>query len=146
MHEELLEKLWAYIAEFNPELMFSLQENYSVRSYLDGKMETVRPLLDSLVGQPDYVVTEVCMAHLTADLKPSRYQYIRQILETDFAAVASVMREGGTLTCEIISMIEECEPLFEAFGFSEETEDDRQLMYAVIGTIDRYLTSADLSV
>lgn len=36
MKTTLKEKLWDYIIENNPELMFSLQEDYSVQKYLDG--------------------------------------------------------------------------------------------------------------
>lgn len=146
MQQQLLEKLWAYIAEFNPELMFSLQENYSVRSYLEAKVKSVEWLLESLHGIPEHLITELCMNELTADLKPSKYQYIRKILERDFGAVTEVMRENGVLTCEIISMIENCTPIFRQHAFSEATIDNRELQCAVIGSIEAYLTQADLSV
>ncbi len=79
MEQSLKEKLWAYIIENNPELMFSLQEDYSVQKYLDDKVSALRSPLEQLqqLGLPPYIIEEQAMEELTADLKPSKFHYIR---------------------------------------------------------------------
>jgi len=52
-------------------------------------------------------------------------------------------QDAGVLTYEILNMIKMCNPIFDAFHFSEEMEDDRLLAYAVIGTVEEYLQETD---
>ncbi|MBC9797591.1 hypothetical protein [Sinomicrobium weinanense] len=141
MEQSLKEKLWAYIIENNPELMFNLQEDYSVQQYLDRKIEALRPRLrqwkkDSL---PPYIIEEQAMLELTADLRPSRFHYIRDILEKEFLPDFLRFREAGVLTHEVVNLIGTCKEIFEAIGFSEENRKSRRLRYAVIRTISEYL-------
>jgi hypothetical protein len=71
MEKILTEKLWDYIVANNPELMFSLQENYTVMKYLAGKVKGLQATLESLRAQeqPEYIILEICMTELTAQLK-----------------------------------------------------------------------------
>ena len=75
-------------------------------------------------------------------MRPSRYQYILDILEEEFLQAYSRFREMGVLTYEIINMIAACNPVFEKLGFTDEKEDDRQLRYAITGTIGEYLENS----
>ena len=88
MQTQLKEKLWAFIVHNNPELMFNLQEDYSVTTYLDSKVKDIMPLAEQLLSEnrPDYVVEELCLEQMTEELKPSRYQYLLSILEEEFSA------------------------------------------------------------
>ncbi|UPZ36490.1 DUF1896 family protein [Sphingobacterium sp. PCS056] len=137
----LKEKLWAYIIEHNPELMFDLQENYSVGSYLDEQIKSVMPLADELLeaGQPDYIVQEQCMAELTAALKPSKFLYIKSVIEEEFPDDFDRLKEEGTLTYEVINLLQICTETFNQFDFSVETEDNRHLRYAIIAEVHNYL-------
>lgn len=137
----LRETFWQFIVEHNPELMFSLQEDYSVMSYLDCKMASIQPMLEGLKmsGQPRYAIIDQCMETLTEDLKPSRYEYIKALLEKDFAKQAEELRENGTMTFELVGMIEAFQSVFEQFNFNEANEEDPRLAYAIIGLIDAYL-------
>lgn len=136
-----MEKLHSYIVTNNPDLMLGLQENLSVTSYLEEKMSLIDPMLETLQkeGKPAYIIEELCMNELMKDLRPSKFNYIKEILETEFEDKFKQFRESGILTYEIVNMIAVCKPVFDNMRFSEENEDDRMLQYAIIGTIQEYL-------
>ncbi|RNL88476.1 DUF1896 family protein [Sinomicrobium pectinilyticum] len=141
MEQSLKERLWAYIIENNPDLMFSLQEEYSVQQYLDQKMDTLRPQLLQWQKEqlPLYIIKEQAIRELTSDLRPSRFHYIRDILETEFTTDFLRLKEAGALTYEGVNLVEACKEAFEAIGFSEENKESRRLRYAVMGIIAQYL-------
>lgn len=141
MKTTLKEKLWDYIIENNPELMFSLQEDYSVQQYLDDKISAISPQLEQWKeeGLPPYIIEEQAMLRLTADLRPSRFHYIREVLETEFEQSFLEFKESGTLTYEVVNLVDACKEVFEAIGFSEQNLQSRRLRYAIIGTIAQYL-------
>lgn len=137
----LKEKLWAYIVHNNPDLMFNLQEDYSVTRYLDEKVNGIMPMAERLLMErkPLYVIEELCVKEMTEELRPSRFLYIGEVLEQEFPEDWQRLREDGLLTYEIINMMESCRELFESFSFSSENEDDRMLRGAVIGQVAEYI-------
>ncbi len=141
MVEKLKEKLWAYIVHNNPDLMLSLQEDYSVTRYLDEKLNGILPMVDSLLaeGKPQYVIEELALNELIADLKPSKFLYIRSVLEEEFPDDFKRLSEDGVLTYEVVNLIAACKETFDTFNFSTETEDDRHLRYAIIAQVHDYL-------
>ena len=141
MQSMLTEKLWAYIVHNNPDLMFSLQEDYSVSRYLEEKVSTVMPMVAQLTdeGKPPYIIEELCLNTMTEELKPSRYQYIRSVIEEEFNADYERMKESGTLTYEVVNLIEACKGIFSDFDFNSENEANRHLRYAIIGQVHDYL-------
>jgi hypothetical protein len=141
MQSMLTEKLWTYIVHNNPDLMFSLQENYSVTRYLEEKVNAVMPMATQLLGEgrPQYVIEELCLNAMTEELKPSRYQYIRLVIEEEFNADYERMKENGTLTYEVVNLIEVCKGIFSDFEFNSENEENRHLRYAIIGQVHDYL-------
>ena len=143
MQEMLKEKLWAYIVQNNPDLMLNLQQDFSVTGYLEQKVFNVQPLLKKLLAQdkPAYVIEELCMAELTKDLRPSRFNYILSVLEDEFGQDFLRIKESGLLTYEIVNLISESETVFETFGFTQVNEQDRILRYAIAGTIRQYMES-----
>ena len=142
METALKEQLWSYIASNNPELMYDLQEEYKVTDYLDNKvagiMSEVEHLLDD--GLPAITVQEICLERLTEDLKPSKFQYIKNVLEQEFPIAYEALQESGMLTYEVINLIGSCERIFERFSFNEHTLDNIRMRYAVMGEIDFYLS------
>lgn len=140
MKSILTEKLWAYIAHNNPDLMFSLQEDYSVTRYLEEKVNAVMPMVSQLLdeGKPQYIIEELCLNTMTHELKPSRYQYILSVIEEEFNADFGRMKENGTLTYEVVNLIEACKGIFSDFNFNSENEA-RHLRYAIIGQVHDYL-------
>jgi hypothetical protein len=141
MHKILKEKLWAYIVHNNPDLMFDLQEDYSVTRYLDEKVKAIMPTAERLLSErkPLYVIEELCVKEMTEELRPSRFLYIREMLEEEFPDDWQRLREDGLLTYEIINMMESCREIFDSFKFSTENEDDRLLRGAIIGQVQEYL-------
>ncbi|HVW95872.1 MAG TPA: hypothetical protein VHA56_07885 [Mucilaginibacter sp.] len=137
MQELLKLKLKDFLQQNRPDLLISLQQEGQTGIYLDDKTESLDGLPEKLLaeGRPPYVITELCMAALTADLGESRFQYLAELLDTDFLPMADSLRVNGLLTYELINLMEECNPVFEEMGFNAE---DRMLRYAIAGTIQEY--------
>lgn len=143
METILIEKLREYIIQNNPDILINLQTDFSVTQYLEEKVQSIQPLLNELLteGKPTYIIEELCLNELTKDLRPSKFNYIRNVLEEEFAQDFLLMKKMNTLAYEIMNMISECESVFEILGFTEETDDSRDLRYAVAGTIQQFLES-----
>ncbi|WP_423147802.1 DUF1896 family protein [Rubrolithibacter danxiaensis] len=141
MQTLLIEKLRAYIINNNPDVLIELQLDFSVTQYLEQKVAAIQPFLEALLSEnkPAYIVEELCLNALTKDLRPSKFNYIRSLLEEEFKPDFLLMKETGTLTYEIVNLINAGKPVFETLGFTEENEDDRSLYYAIAGTIHQYL-------
>lgn len=142
MQHVLMEKLRSYIAANNPDLLISLQGGFSVTQYLKDKVDLVMPIVDNLIREdkPQYIIEELCMNELTADLRPSKFHYIQKIIEEEFADDYKRLAEAGVLTYETVNLIDACKEVFETFEFSEENEDNRFLRYAIIAEIHNYLS------
>ncbi|MBC5862865.1 hypothetical protein [Flavobacterium turcicum] len=141
MEDVLKEKLWLYIINNNPDLMFTLQEEYRVSEYLNEKIVTVKSIVDELLEEatPQYIIEEICLNLLTEDLKPSRYVYIRLLLEEEFQSNYNQFYESGILIYEVINLVESCKEVFETIGFTNENEDNTFLKHAIIGQMAVYL-------
>jgi hypothetical protein len=140
MQQTLMEKLHQFLVENNIDLLISLQLKSKVSSYLKNKVDSISPLLDDLLAEntPAYIIEERCMQELTKDLRPSRFNYIRAILEEEFEMNFNSLVESGILTYELINLINACKPVFETVGFTEVNENDRGLRYAIVGAIKEY--------
>jgi len=141
MKEILTQKLHAYLVDNHLDLLIALQEEHRLDHYISGKVDSVKDLCESLEGEnrPSYVIEALCLEELTRDLRPSRFNYMTELLETEFEADYLRMKNSGILTYELINLIGACEPIFEVFAFGEENEDSRELKYAVMGMISEYL-------
>jgi len=139
MKKILFNKLHEYIRENNPDLLFQLEEDRKVTEYLSDKISTVSALIRQKdIGEPAYIIEDACMDILTQDLRPSKFNYISNVLEEDFADTHQQLQESGAFKFEVISMISRCQSVFEDLNFSEENEDNQFLRYAIIGTIKEY--------
>jgi hypothetical protein len=141
MEDILKEKLWFYIIHNNPDLMFTLQEEYSVTDYLNKKVNGVKSIMEDMLseGTPQYIIEEICLNVLTEDLKPSRFIYIRSLLAEEFEKTYTTFHESAILTYEVINLMESCREVFETIGFTNENEEDPTLRNALIGQIADYL-------
>jgi len=141
MKEQLIQKLYSYLLQNQLDLLIALQEDHRLDHYLRTKVDSVSELLEQLQAEkrPAYVTEALCLEELTRDLRPSRFNYMTELLEQEFEAEYQKMRNSGILTYEVINLIGACEPIFEVFGFGEESEDSRELKYAVMGMISEYL-------
>ena len=143
MKDMLKEKLWTYIVHNNPDLMLNLQQDFSVTHYLEEKMNGIQPLTSQLLAEnkPGYIIEELCMAELTKDLRPSKFNFICDILEEEYEQDFQRIKESGLLIYEIVNLISESETVFETLGFTEINEQDQMLLYAIAGTIRQYMES-----
>lgn len=142
MQEFLTNKLHQYISENNPDLLIVLEEKNETGSFINSKVKGIESLLTELKkeNKPEYIIEDVCMDALTKDLRPARYNYIKNILEEEFEYAFYNFQKSGVLLYEIINIINCSEDIFNAFDFTEENENNRVLRYAVTGLISEYLS------
>jgi len=143
MKTQLIRQLHNYLLQNHTDLLIALQEEHRLEPYLRQKVDSLGDLLAQLQEEkrPLYVIEALCLEELTRDLRPSRFNYMRELLETEFEKPYQRLRDSGILTYELINLIGACEPIFEVFAFGEETEDSDQLKHAVMGMIAEYLES-----
>ena len=124
MQEMLKEKLWTFIVHNNPDLMMNLQQDFSLTDYLEQKVFNIQPLISQLLAEnkPGYIIEELCMAELTKDLRPSKFNYIRGVLEEEFELDFLRIKESGLLTYELINLITESETVLETLGCMKDNE------------------------
>lgn len=137
MQTVLKEKLWAYIVHNNPDLLLELQESNTVASYLEEKASGILPIADQMftLGNSAYVVEEFCLMEMTKELRPSKYNYIRSVLEDEFPSDYERLNQSGILVYEVLNMLRACQPVFEDFSFTHETQESNKLRHAVIVSI-----------
>ena len=142
MQEILMRKLHEYIRENNPDVLLQLEADTTVTKYLTNKVSAADSLLHQLEnGQPGYIIQDACMELLTQDLKPSRYNYICNILEEEFESSYLQFKAAGIMQFEAINLIKYCKAVFDDLNFNEENEGNRFLRYVIIGSISEYLES-----
>ena len=141
MQGKLINNLYQYIRANNPDILLDLEETGSVTTYLSNKVSSVDYLYkqSKKEGKPLYIIEELCMNFLTQDLKPSRYNYIRNLLEAEFEIKYKELIESSLLLYEVSNMIKYCQSVFDDLNFSEENEDNRFLRYAITGVVKEYL-------
>lgn len=141
MEATLLENFRVYLVNNNPELVLMNVERYSLSRYISDKMEQVRPLMKRLLeeGHPGYLVSLICHSKLIEGLRPSKANYIKEILESDFPTENFRMKEYGVLTYGVVNLIELCEPLFQAYSFNEENLLSQLLRCDVVSVVHDYL-------
>ena len=137
-------KLLEYIIQNNPEVIFASQESGKrLSDYIEEKVKSLNGFMEPLIaqGKPLYDIEKLCMDELTKDLRPSKFAYIRQLLEEEFEPHFARLRENGSLTYEIVNLIKVCSRAFEAIEFSEENKHSRVLHYAIREMIHDYFQS-----
>ena len=138
MQDTLIKKLHDYIRENNPDVLVLLEEEKALTAYLEDKVALVKDIIQS--GKSGYIIEEECMNILTRDIRPSRFNYLAIILEEEFQESYKQFQNSGVLRFELINLINQCQPIFEGFHFSESNEDDSNLRYAIIESVNEYLT------
>ena len=141
----LIGKLHSYMVQHHTDLLIALQEDHRLSHYLSSKVDSISGLIEQYrqENRPAYVIEALCLEELTRDLRPSRFSWMRELLEEEFPGDYDRMNKSGILTYELINLIGGCEPIFEVFRFGEDTEDSRQLKYAVMDMIDEYLENPE---
>jgi hypothetical protein len=146
MRSLLHDQFHAYLVDHNPELILGLPPQRSLAAYINEKIAGIDDQLQHLLATEiaqDQII-ERCMESLISELRPSRYLYLKEIMEEEFPGDHLVMREAGTLTYELVNLVTACSPIFKTLGFAEENQDNRILRYAVIGQTREYLSATQL--
>ncbi|MEO7984230.1 MAG: hypothetical protein ABI688_09125 [Bacteroidota bacterium] len=140
MQEILIRKLHDYIRDNNPDLLLTLEEENRVTDYLYDTVASVDHLINQLFAdnKPSAFIEEHCMEEMTRQLKPSRFNYLKTILEDEFPGEFERLHHTGILETEIINLISVCDPVFHELNFSEENDNDRYLRYAITGAVYEY--------
>lgn len=140
MEEILINKLHQYIRENNPDVLVHLEEDGVLSEYLASKVNAVYTLINQLdKGEPAFIIEDVCMDVMTQDLKPSKYNYIHNIIKEEFEDAYLRFVASGVLRYEVINLINYCRSVFKDLNFSKENEDNRFTHYAIAGMIGEYL-------
>jgi hypothetical protein len=139
MQTQLQTNLYEYLKKNDPDLLVQLNEEDSLGTYLLEKVAYVWSDTEALMRQlSPSMYEELCMYRLTQDLKPAKYNYMLNVLEEDFEKKYLELVNAGLLITETINLVQYCTPIFEDLNFSEKTEDNRFIRYAVIGMIQEY--------
>lgn len=148
MQNILMNKLLEYIRDNNPDILFELEASQGVTAWLTNKVSTVESLIKEMKEQllPDYQIEEACIREMTEELRPSKYNYILNLLEEEFEQEYNKLLQSGLLQHEVINMINRCLPIFSDLNFSEENEDNNFLRYAIINAVSEYLYSENETV
>ena len=137
MQELLVTKFHQHLKESHPELVLQLQEEGRLRLYLHESALSVESRMNELLAKkiPVTEVEQQCLSELVQTLPPSKYNFLNELLETDFPEQHQSLLQCGLLTTELINLITHCDPVFKGIGFAE---DDHYLRYLLIGTMSDY--------
>jgi hypothetical protein len=138
MTNRLQSLLLGYIRENNPELLLQLEQDDALHAWVMEKILEVELVLNS--AKPTLLNEKECMEILTADLKPSKFKYIRDLFEAEFTTEYERMQKAGTLNYELLNMVSACHDLFDDMPLREDMENPH-LDHAVAGVINDYLQS-----
>ena len=141
IQQHLKENLWAQIVVNNPALMLQLQQENLISSYLQDKLDGIQGQIEQLTaeGKPQYIIEELCLQELTADMRPYRFNYLLHVLEEEFSYFYQQWSQSGVLTYETVNLQKVCDPVFDELRLTEENAEDSQIYYAITAIIDSYL-------
>lgn len=129
MKKQLEGLLYEYLKENNPDLFVLLDEADALHAFVLAEIEEVSHL----------VTIEECMDAMTVELRPSKYLYIKNILEDEFPFDYQQLSDCGILKYEVINMVAACDPVFDEFPLTEESEVYEHLKFEVMGVMSDYL-------
>lgn len=137
MQELLFNGFHVHLRENHPELVLQLQEEGQLQPYLHSAVQSVEGMMNALLEKelPVPEVEQQCLEQLQKTLPPSKYNFLKELLEAAFPERYASLLECGLLTTELINLITYCDPVFEGLGFEE---DDAYLRYMLIGTVSDY--------
>ncbi len=139
MIDKLQGLLLGYIKENNPELLWQLEEDDALHAWVLEKIREVELVLNQ--SKPSPMSETNYLEMMTADLKPSKFRYLRNLFEAEFSDDYDRMMKAGTLTYELVNMVSACHTVFEDMPLIEEMENPH-LDHAVAGIISDYLQGA----
>lgn len=141
MRQQLIRKFLAHVRENHPDILFDLGDNEALMQWMNDRLIEVSGIIQQMkkTYKPDGKIISACMEELTQNLLPSRYNYIRDILQDEFEEDYSRFVRLGILQFEAVNMVIYCRSTFDDLRFSVENEDNRFTRYAITGLIKDYL-------
>ncbi len=140
MTNQLQGLLLDYIRENNPKLLNQLVIDDGLHQWVIEKIKEVELVLSN--AKPSQLTNTSFMEIFQTNLQPSRFRYVRELLEAEFTDVYDRMLQSGTLQYELVNMVSACHHLFEETPFIEGM-DNPQLDHAVAELINDYLEIPD---
>lgn len=139
--ERLIGNLWAFIKINNPELALELQESDREDEYLNAKVDSVYDYFLQLTNAKTSheAIDELCMNRLTADLQPSRFNYLTAVLKDEFCGIYRIWYQKGRRVELTIKLTGFCKPVFDLMGLRCEKPTHDCLYYAITEQIQAYL-------
>ncbi|CAL1519140.1 hypothetical protein [Chitinophaga sp. MM2321] len=143
MKTKFKKRLQEFLQENHPELMLLFAERGTLPQYLEDRVSLISPLMDELMeqGEDEAQIVALCIAEIAKPLGPSKYQYLKAVLQEEFPKEFQQYEDAGVLKFELTKMILVCLPAFEAFDFSLEKLDDHFMRHMIIAELHDYLLS-----
>ena len=136
MKNRLQDLLLDYIREHNPELFQQLLRDDALHVWVLDKIKEVDMVLTQ--SKPFKAIEAECMERMTADIRPNRIRYVRDLLEERFSDEYDQLLISGLLNYELVAMTSLCKTLFEQYPPVEEIENP-ELDQQVVRIISDYL-------
>ena len=136
MKNRLQDLLLDYIREHNPELFQQLLRDDALHVWVLDKIKEVDMVLTQ--SKPFKAIEAGCMERMTADIRPNRIRYVRDLLEERFSDEYDQLLISGLLNYELVAMTSLCKALFEQYPPVEEIENP-ELDQQVVRIISDYL-------
>lgn len=136
MKNQLEDLLLAYIRENNPDLFQQLLADDALHVWVLDKIKEVELVLTQ--SKPTQQKEMECMEQMTADLRPERIRYIRDLLEERFTSEYEDLIAVGLLSYELVAMTARCQDLFDNYPLHEGM-DHAELDRLAVATISEYL-------
>ncbi len=137
-----------YLKSHHPDLALEWNLSEALHEMIDQQLNHVKPLLEKLSTAELHTddILEQCLNQLIAELPVSRFDYITELLSTEFEQQHKQLLSTGLLPYECMNLLQHCKPVFDKLNFSLTNEDDSFIRNAMIAAISDYFESAQEQV
>lgn len=129
-----------YLNNHHPELLLQWRLGEALHETIERQLDQAKPLLEKLSTAELYTddILEQCLNELISVLPVSRFDYIKELLSTEFEQQHEQLLSSGLLPYECMNLLQHCKPVFDKLNFSLTNEEDPFIRYAVIAAISDY--------
>ncbi|HLP37005.1 DUF1896 family protein [Lacibacter sp.] len=129
-----------YLNNHHPDLLLEWRQAGALHETIERQLDQAKPLLEKLSTAELHVddILEQCLNELISVLPASRFDYITQLLSTEFEQQHEQLLSSGLLPYECMNLLQHCKPVFDNLNFSLANEDDSFIRYAMIAAISDY--------
>lgn len=129
-----------YLKHHHPDLLLEWRLAGALHETIEQQLDRVQPLLNkqSTDELHPYDIVQQCLLELIAEIPPSRFDFIRELLSTEFEQQHEQLLSSGLLPYECMNLLQHCKPVLDKMNFSLTNEDESFIRYAVIAAISDY--------